>query len=168
MYTRRSAGSALAHYQFVFICKIYWRLCLGDRYLAACQFTSVNSDLCVPLMPPIVGSFELRVLCLQEMTIPWCLKRAELIFKCVKGFMMELSTLSAQQSRTIQFLVPNVRKNMLLVPVQSSVLGLFSYNSTVNTSVRQFMQHFMRIMVSFAGSVRRNFLPDKRHDSKHI
>ena len=50
----------------------------------------------------------------------------------------------------------------------TSVLGLFSYNSTVNTSVRQFMQHFMRIMVSFAGSVRRNFLPDKRHDSKHI
>ena len=22
---------------------------------------------------------------LQEMTIPWCLKRAELVFKCVKG-----------------------------------------------------------------------------------
>lgn len=24
------------------------------------------------------------------MTVAWCLKRAELIFKCVKGFMMEV------------------------------------------------------------------------------
>ena len=42
------------------------------------------------------------------MTIPWCMKRAELIFKCVKGFMMELAMYSGQQSRTIQFLVPKV------------------------------------------------------------
>lgn len=26
---------------------------------------------------------------LQHMTLNWCMKRAELIFKCVKGFMME-------------------------------------------------------------------------------
>lgn len=33
--------------------------------------------------PP--SSEALLHLCLQEMTIPWCLKRAELVFKCVKG-----------------------------------------------------------------------------------
>ena len=44
----------------------------------------------------------------QEMTIPWCLKRVELVFKCVKGFMMELGTWAGQQSRTIQFIVPSV------------------------------------------------------------
>lgn len=43
------------------------------------------------------------------MTIPWCLKRAELVLKCVKGFMMELATWSGQESRTIQFLVPKVK-----------------------------------------------------------
>jgi len=42
------------------------------------------------------------------MTIPWCLKRAELVFKCVKGFVMELGTWTGQQSRTIQFIVPSV------------------------------------------------------------
>ncbi|XP_041378734.1 protein C12orf4 homolog [Gigantopelta aegis] len=40
------------------------------------------------------------------MTIPWCLKRAELLFKCVKGFMIEMATYSSQVSKTIQFLVP--------------------------------------------------------------
>ena len=44
------------------------------------------------------------------MTIPWCMKRAELVFKCVKGFMMELATWSGpSSSRNIQFLVPKVQ-----------------------------------------------------------
>ena len=51
----------------------------------------------------------------QEMTIPWCLKRAELLFKCVKGFMIEMATYSSQVSRTIQFLVPRVSSWCLLV-----------------------------------------------------
>lgn len=42
------------------------------------------------------------------MTIPWCQKRAELVFKCVKGFMMEMATYESSSSRTIQFLVPLV------------------------------------------------------------
>lgn len=42
----------------------------------------------------------------EEMTIPWCQKRAELVFKCVKGFMMEMATYESSSSRTIQFLVP--------------------------------------------------------------
>lgn len=42
----------------------------------------------------------------EEMTISWCLKRAELLFKCVKGFMIEMATYSSQESKTIQFLVP--------------------------------------------------------------
>uniref|UniRef100_A0A667XFK2 FERRY endosomal RAB5 effector complex subunit 3 n=1 Tax=Myripristis murdjan TaxID=586833 RepID=A0A667XFK2_9TELE len=45
----------------------------------------------------------------EEMTIPWCLKRAELVFKCVKGFMMEMASWDGGISRTVQFLVPQVR-----------------------------------------------------------
>ncbi|KAH0616353.1 hypothetical protein JD844_027392 [Phrynosoma platyrhinos] len=40
------------------------------------------------------------------MTISWCLKRAELVFKCVKGFMMEMASWDGGISRTVQFLVP--------------------------------------------------------------
>jgi len=36
------------------------------------------------------------------------MKRAELVFKCVKGFMMEMATYGGFESRTIQFLVPLV------------------------------------------------------------
>ena len=48
------------------------------------------------------------------MTIPWCLKRAELLFKCVKGFMIEMATYSSQVSKTIQFLVPPVTTLIVL------------------------------------------------------
>ncbi|XP_062418742.1 protein C12orf4 homolog isoform X3 [Pungitius pungitius] len=44
----------------------------------------------------------------EEMTIPWCLKRAELVFKCVKGFMMEMASWDGGISRTVQFLVPKI------------------------------------------------------------
>ncbi|XP_062960262.1 protein C12orf4 homolog isoform X2 [Cynocephalus volans] len=40
----------------------------------------------------------------EEMTIPWCLRRAELVFKCVKGFMMEMASWDGGISRTVQFL----------------------------------------------------------------
>ncbi|XP_043943497.1 protein C12orf4 homolog isoform X2 [Protopterus annectens] len=49
----------------------------------------------------------------EEMTIPWCLKRAELVFKCVKGFMMEMASWDGGISRTVQFLVPqNISEEM--------------------------------------------------------
>ncbi|XP_027885987.1 ferry endosomal RAB5 effector complex subunit 3 isoform X2 [Xiphophorus couchianus] len=55
----------------------------------------------------------------EEMTIPWCLKRAELVFKCVKGFMMEMASWDGGISRTVQFLVPKVRPGgCLLSPWQ--------------------------------------------------
>jgi len=39
----------------------------------------------------------------------WCLKRAELVFKCIKGFVMELALWTGQEAFTIQFLVPKVQ-----------------------------------------------------------
>uniref|UniRef100_A0A914UM41 Uncharacterized protein n=1 Tax=Plectus sambesii TaxID=2011161 RepID=A0A914UM41_9BILA len=51
----------------------------------------------------------------EEMTVQWCIKRAELVFKCVKGFLMEACSLDSSapggdHSRhthfNVQFLVP--------------------------------------------------------------
>lgn len=50
------------------------------------------------------------------MTIPWCQRRAELVFKCVKGFMMEMATYESSSSRTIQFLVPLVSYSIIALP----------------------------------------------------
>lgn len=42
----------------------------------------------------------------ERMTVAWCMKRAELVFKCVKGFMMEMSGWGGTDLKTLQFLVP--------------------------------------------------------------
>ena len=48
----------------------------------------------------------------ESITLQWCIKRAELVLKCVKGFMIEISALSPtneeNSNKTIQFLVPTV------------------------------------------------------------
>jgi len=42
----------------------------------------------------------------EEMTISWCMKRAELVYKCVKGFMIEMASWGGIENRTVQFLIP--------------------------------------------------------------
>lgn len=42
------------------------------------------------------------------MTIGWVMKRAELVLKCIKGFMIEFVQWGAQESHTLQFVVPQV------------------------------------------------------------
>uniref|UniRef100_A0A915I350 Uncharacterized protein n=1 Tax=Romanomermis culicivorax TaxID=13658 RepID=A0A915I350_ROMCU len=42
----------------------------------------------------------------EDLTNNWCLKRAELIYKCVKGFMIECSSYDEKQRFTVQFFVP--------------------------------------------------------------
>ncbi|XP_067673825.1 FERRY endosomal RAB5 effector complex subunit 3-like [Haliotis asinina] len=61
----------------------------------------------------------------EEMTIPWCMKRAELLFKCVKGFMIEMATYSSQQSRTIQFLVPQGLSEEMFTNISSMLPSIF-------------------------------------------
>lgn len=40
------------------------------------------------------------------MTVAWCAKRAELVLKCVKGFMIEMASWGGSELKNIQFLVP--------------------------------------------------------------
>ncbi len=42
------------------------------------------------------------------MTIPWVMKRTELVLKCLKGFMMEMGTWGTNRCSTIQLVVPKV------------------------------------------------------------
>jgi len=42
----------------------------------------------------------------EKMTVSWCLRRAELVFKCLKGFMMEMGGWGGSEIKTLQFLVP--------------------------------------------------------------
>ncbi|XP_071546572.1 FERRY endosomal RAB5 effector complex subunit 3 [Panulirus ornatus] len=42
----------------------------------------------------------------EEMTMSWCQKRAELVYKCIKGFMMEMASWGGAEMKNMQFLVP--------------------------------------------------------------
>lgn len=42
------------------------------------------------------------------MTVAWCTKRAELIFKCIKGFMIEMASWGGSELKNVQFLLPKV------------------------------------------------------------
>lgn len=42
------------------------------------------------------------------MTVAWCAKRAELVLKCVKGFMIEMASWGGSELKNLQFVVPEV------------------------------------------------------------
>lgn len=42
----------------------------------------------------------------DEMTTSWCIRRAELVLKCVKGFMLETASWGGAELKNIQFIVP--------------------------------------------------------------
>ena len=46
----------------------------------------------------------------KDMTVAWCTKRAELVFKCVKGFMIEMASWGGAELKNLQFLVPKVSR----------------------------------------------------------
>ncbi|XP_038149899.1 protein C12orf4 homolog [Cyprinodon tularosa] len=67
----------------------------------------------------------------EEMTIPWCLKRAELVFKCVKGFMMEMVSWDGGISRTVQFLVPKSISEEMFYQLSNMLPQIFRVSSTL-------------------------------------
>jgi len=71
---------------------------IGLRNILLSAATHNITNLTIPLL--LVHELT------ENITIQWCMKRAELIFKCVKGFMMEGLCWEGDESRTIQFIVP--------------------------------------------------------------
>eukprot|EP00069_Balaena_mysticetus_P019792 bmy_12537T0 len=74
------------------------------------------------------GASEIRT---YEMTIPWCLRRAELVFKCVKGFMMEMASWDGGISRTVQFLVPQSISEEMFYQLSNMLPQIFRVSSTL-------------------------------------
>ncbi|XP_062540243.1 protein C12orf4 homolog [Armigeres subalbatus] len=42
----------------------------------------------------------------EDMTVSWCIRRAELVFKCAKGFMIESASWGGAELNTLQLLLP--------------------------------------------------------------
>lgn len=67
----------------------------------------------------------------EDITLQWCLKRAELVLKCVKGFMIEMASFpsSRYENKTIQFLVPKGISADLFANLASMLSGIFRLSS---------------------------------------
>lgn len=68
----------------------------------------------------------------EEMTISWVMKRAELVLKCLKGFMIEFVQWNAQDSRTIQFVVPQGLMDETFNSLSNLIPTIFRESRTVN------------------------------------
>ncbi|XP_044256776.1 protein C12orf4 homolog isoform X2 [Tribolium madens] len=63
--------------------------------------TACSNDI-TSLTIPLLLQYEMT----EEMTISWCEKRAELVFKCVKGFMIEMASWGGSELKNLQFMLP--------------------------------------------------------------
>ncbi|KAF2878983.1 hypothetical protein ILUMI_27193 [Ignelater luminosus] len=63
--------------------------------------TACSNDI-TSLTIPLLLQYEMT----EEMTVTWCAKRAELVFKCVKGFMIEMASWGGSDLKNLQFLLP--------------------------------------------------------------
>lgn len=61
----------------------------------------------------------------EEMTMSWCVRRAELVLKCTKGFMIESSGWSGSELSTLQLLLPHDISEELFTTISSMVPSIF-------------------------------------------
>ncbi|XP_076260890.1 FERRY endosomal RAB5 effector complex subunit 3 [Rhynchophorus ferrugineus] len=71
---------------------------LGLRHILK---TACSNDI-TSLTIPLLLQYEMT----EEMTINWCEKRAELVFKCIKGFMIEMASWGGSELKNLQFMLP--------------------------------------------------------------
>lgn len=97
---------------------------LGLRnILKACITNSIHT-----LTLPLLLTHEMN----EEMTINWVMKRAELVLKCIKGFMIEFVQWGAQDSRTLQFVVPPGLMDETFNSLSNLIPTIFRESRTVN------------------------------------
>lgn len=73
----------------------------------------------------------------EILTVSWCLKRAELVLKCVKGFLIEMASASTGIDQgTIQFLVPKGISEELFTSLASLIPEVFRLANSVNLKSR--------------------------------
>lgn len=96
---------------------------IGLRNVLRCAFQNNIEHLTIPLL--LVHELT------EEMNPRWCLKRAELILKCMKGFIMENSAFGDTKSRTIQFVVPDTIDEELFDAFTATLSSVFRVSSAI-------------------------------------
>jgi len=68
----------------------------------------------------------------EEMTVSWCMKRVELMLKCVKGFIMECTTWSGAESLNLQFMVPKGISEDMFQSFSNVLSGIFRVSTPLD------------------------------------
>uniref|UniRef100_A0A8W7K8F2 Uncharacterized protein n=1 Tax=Anopheles albimanus TaxID=7167 RepID=A0A8W7K8F2_ANOAL len=61
----------------------------------------------------------------EDMTVSWCIRRAELVFKCAKGFMIESASWGGAELNTLQLLLPHDMSEELFRTLADMVPNVF-------------------------------------------
>ncbi|CAD6993081.1 protein C12orf4 homolog isoform X2 [Ceratitis capitata] len=61
----------------------------------------------------------------EDMTVQWCMRRAELVFKCAKGFMIESASWGGAELSTLQLLLPHDISEELFTTLAGMVPNVF-------------------------------------------
>lgn len=67
----------------------------------------------------------------EKMTVSWCLRRAELVFKCLKGFMMEMGGWGGSEIKTLQFLLPADIDHDVFLKLTAMLSTIFRVSSAI-------------------------------------
>ncbi|XP_028416448.1 protein C12orf4 homolog [Dendronephthya gigantea] len=68
----------------------------------------------------------------EDMTVTWCTRRAELVLKCVKGFMMECASWSGSESFNIQFVLPKDISSDMFHTLSNMLPSIFRVSRTLD------------------------------------
>lgn len=90
-----------------------------------------------------IKTINIPLLLIDEMneeilTVNWCLKRAELVLKRVKGFLIEMASMSTGvEQGTIQFLVPKGISEELFASLAALIPEVFRLSNSLNLKSNQ-------------------------------
>lgn len=66
----------------------------------------------------------------EDMTVPWCVRRAELVFKCAKGLMIESASWGGSELSTLQLVLPRDISEELFTILANMVPHIFRLSNT--------------------------------------
>ncbi|XP_018578817.1 protein C12orf4 homolog [Anoplophora glabripennis] len=86
--------------------------------------TACSNDI-TSLTVPLLLQYDMT----EEMTISWCEKRAELVFKCVKGFMIEMASCGGSDLKNLQFMLPQGISNQVFQSMTEMLPRIFKVSN---------------------------------------
>lgn len=96
---------------------------LGLRNILKAACSNDITSLAIPLL--------LRHEMSEEMTAAWCVRRAELVLKCVKGFMLEAAGWGGAELRTLTAALPATIAPALFAPLAALTPNIFRVSNPV-------------------------------------